>query len=294
MSERIAYSNGELLPESEFSIPAYDSGFLMGVTIAEQIRTFGGRPFWLDRHLTRFREGLGFLEIELPVGIQRLFEIVYTLIEKNIRTYPSGQELGITMFATPGPYTAYQTDETGPTFAVHTYPLQTTKWREKSQSGQEIEVVKVRQIPEECWPSSLKCRSRMHYYLASQEAQAINPNAIPLLLNQDETVSECPIANLIAYTISDGLVSPPLHKILRGVSLEYVQQIARQQGIPFAFRDLTVNNLLEADEILITSTPFCLLPVSRLNGHRIGANSPGPIFSALLSAWQKDVRVAPF
>ena len=294
MSERIAFLNGEYLPESDLSVPVSDTGFLMGVTVAEQIRTFRGRPFWLDRHLVRFNDGLAYLNIDLPVGRQRIFDTVHTLINKNIQTYPEGQELGITIFATPGPYAAYQSDETGPTYAVHTYPLKTGSWREKYATGQEVEVVDVRQVPEDCWPHALKCRSRMHYFLATKQVQAINPRAVPLLLNHDETVSEFPIANLIAYDKHNGLVSPPLTRILHGVSLEYVHQLANRLSMPFTFQDLTVNDLLGADEILMTSTPFCILPVSRLNGQKIGETFPGPVFTKLLTEWKNDVGVDQF
>jgi branched-chain amino acid aminotransferase len=48
---------------------------------------------------------------------------------------------------------------------------------------------------------------------------------------------------------------------------------------------LQLEDALAADEVFTTSTPYCLLPVTRLNGQAIGSGSPGPIARRLLTAW---------
>ena len=44
-NERVAWSNGHLLPESEVRISFRDRGFLFGDAVFDVARTFGGRPF---------------------------------------------------------------------------------------------------------------------------------------------------------------------------------------------------------------------------------------------------------
>ena len=56
-------------------------------------------------------------------------------------------------------------------------------------------------------------------------------------------------------------------------------------GIPIVYRDLGVEELAAADELLLTSTPFCLLPATRFNGKPVGDGQPGPVFSRLLDAF---------
>ena len=46
--ERVAYINGEILPESEVKIPFRDRGFMAGDTVFDTTRTFGGKIFKLD------------------------------------------------------------------------------------------------------------------------------------------------------------------------------------------------------------------------------------------------------
>ncbi len=60
----IAYLNGQFLPADRLLIPVYDSGWMQGITISEQIRTFGGRPFRVEQHLARLRRGLTVVGLE--------------------------------------------------------------------------------------------------------------------------------------------------------------------------------------------------------------------------------------
>jgi len=48
---------------------------------------------------------------------------------------------------------------------------------------------------------------------------------------------------------------------------------------------------LRAEEALLTSTPFCVMPVTRINGEQIGNGNPGPIYRRLIDAWSEEVSV---
>jgi branched-subunit amino acid aminotransferase/4-amino-4-deoxychorismate lyase len=45
----------------------------------------------------------------------------------------------------------------------------------------------------------------------------------------------------------------------------------------------------KADEVLLTGTSICVLPVTRFNQRPIGAGRPGEVFSRLLAAWSESV-----
>ncbi len=46
-----------------------------------------------------------------------------------------------------------------------------------------------------------------------------------------------------------------------------------------------------ADEAFMTGTPFCMLPVTKLNGLPIGNGQVGDGFKSLLSKWSENVGV---
>ena len=136
------------------------------------------------------------------------------------------------------------TDDAGATVILHTYPLPFRLWHEKYERGQALAIPPTRQVPGACWPSALKCRSRMHYYLADREAQAMEPGARALLLDTDGYVTEASTANVLAFRAGEGLVSPPYSKVLPGISLAEAAELAHEMGESLTERDLTPEDLL--------------------------------------------------
>ena len=204
----------------------------------------------------------------------------------------AGDDLGLSIFVTPGLYPTYNPQgSAGPTIGMHTYPVPFSLWAEKYEQGQHLVTARTRQVSPQNWPPELKCRSRMHYYLADREARSADPLARAVLLDLEGYVSEASTANILAYHVDFGLVSPPKETILPGFSLATLHELADVLEIPFRYERLTPDNLARADEILLCSTSPCVLPVVRLDGKAIGKGKPGSIFRRLLAAWGELVSV---
>ena len=289
--EPIAFLNGSTIPFNELSVPVDDCGFMLGATVAEQLRTFHGRPFQVSRHLNRFFNGLDHIEVRLPWDQDEIEKAIRDLASHNLPLCPKGHDLGICVFATPGPYSAFTSGGT-PMLAIHTYPLPFHSWADQYDAGVHATIVDIRQIPNSCWPSDLKCRSRMHYFLANQAARKESPGATAILLDQAGNVSETPTANIVAFFEGQGLVTVPHDHSLPGISLSYLASLAKKLEIPFRFETLTPNRLLTATEVFLTSTPFCMLPVVRIDDTILFSSRPGPLYARLLETWSREVGVS--
>ena len=288
MSHPLAYLNGHFLPHHELRIRPQDMGFMLGVTVAEQLRTFGGKLFDWTSHLDRLRRSLAILG--LPLDLSTLEQAAHELVDHNHALLPLGSDLGLTVFVTPGIYPTYQGDEAGdvgPTVGLHTYELPFHQWASKYTDGQRCRVVNVPQVSTQCWPRELKCRSRIHYYLADREAQAMDPASRAILLD-DGHLNEASTANVLVVFDDESIVSPRLETVLPGVSLQFTETLAADVGINFRYRDIVVEELRHAREMLLTSTPFCMLPVSRLDDRALEVQDA---FSKLMSAWSDRVGI---
>jgi len=287
-----AYLNGQLLPAERLSMPVDDAGFLYGATVAERLRTFGGRLFRWPEHLSRLLDSLRVLELDAAIDPAAVSSAADELAAKNHRLLAEGDDLGLTVLVTPGE-AANPAPAPGaaPRVAMLTQPVAFASFAHQYQAGVRLVVTDIRQVPPNCWPPSLKCRSRMHYYLADRQARRADPLARAVLTDQEGFVSECSTANIVAYLAGQGLVSPPLEKILPGISLSMLFELAAARGIPTIYRDFTVGELAAAEEAMITSTSPCVLPVVRLDGRPIGAGEPGPVFRDLLADWSRAVGV---
>ncbi|HWA99941.1 MAG TPA: aminotransferase class IV, partial [Pirellulales bacterium] len=163
MIEPIAYLNGRWLAASQATLPVFDAGFVLGATVAEQLRTFNGRLFRPEAHLQRLARSLEIIGVESPMTAADVLAHAQRLIGHNHALLPAGSDLGLTIFVTPGAYSTLAPPDapSGPTIGMHTYPLPFPHWAEKYARGESLVISSIRQVSSHCWPAELKCRSRM-------------------------------------------------------------------------------------------------------------------------------------
>ncbi len=290
MPEPQAYLNGTFVPAAQAVLLPSDGGFVQGVTVAEQLRTFGGKLFRLDAHLERLFHSLAIVEVAPVPSAEELATAAQELVARNHPLLSLGDDLGLAMFVTPGAYAPMTASGVArPTVCLHTFPLRFDLWADKFRRGQALAVTDVEQVSIRCWPPELKCRSRMHYYLADRQAAARFPGSRALMLDEDGFITEATSANLVIYKEKQGLLVPPAEKILPGISMAVLIELADELGIACAESDLTPLDLVEASEAFLTSTSVCMLPVTRFNGQPIGGGAVGKTYERLLAAWNELV-----
>ena len=97
--ERMAWFNGELMPESEVRISFRDRGWLFGDTAFDVARTFGGRPFKLREHVDRLYRSLAYLQIDPGMSADDMYHVSEQVLEANVallspdRDYWVGQRI---------------------------------------------------------------------------------------------------------------------------------------------------------------------------------------------------------
>ncbi|MFM8498334.1 MAG: aminotransferase class IV [Planctomycetia bacterium] len=288
-SAEIAWLNGAVIPRGDLSIPVGDSGFVLGATVTEQLRTFAGQLFLPERHAARFRDSLRIARIDLPWGIDPVFAAAADVATHNHALGPAGGDLGMVIFATPGDLPAQHAGRRSqPRVAIHTFPLAFPLWARAYDEGVALRSVPITQVSATSWPLALKCRSRMHYHLADQAAADSEPGARAILCHADGRVSETSTAN-VAIVRRGVILTPPATDSLAGISLGYAHELSAALGIGWREQSLTLDDLAAADEVLLTSTPNCLLPATRLDGRPVGDGRPGDVYSRLLAAWSERV-----
>jgi branched-subunit amino acid aminotransferase/4-amino-4-deoxychorismate lyase len=87
------------------------------------------------------------------------------------------------------------------------------------------------------------------------------------------------------------LVVPRLDGVLPGISQAFLFELADELGIPRQEGDIPPDELFAADEVLLTSTSVCVLPVVQVDARTIGAGAPGPTYRQMLAAWSQRVGI---
>jgi branched-subunit amino acid aminotransferase/4-amino-4-deoxychorismate lyase len=290
VTEPTVYLNGTFLPASTAHIAIYDVGFVQGATVTEQTRTFHHLVYGQADHLDRFFRALLYTGIDIGLSHADLLQIGERLIEHNAALLDSGDELGLIYFATPGEYRTYAPGQarSTPTVCAHTFVLPFELWAEKLKTGTQLITPSIRHVPPQCVDSTIKCRSRVHFYLAEREAKLADPEASALLLDLDGFIAETNAANFF-MVVNRTLVSPMTRNTLPGISRMTVIELAGELGVSFVERDTRLEEAMDADEAFLSSTPFCLMPIRRINERTIADGKPGPMYRRLLDAWSRRV-----
>ena len=293
-NEPLVYLSGELLPASEAHLEIFDAGIVMGATVTDLIRTFRKHPYRLEDHAARFYRSCKYARILPLISVEETMKISRRLIEHNGGLIGEGEELALVYFITPGLFTTYAGGAGGlkkdtPTFCMHTFRLPFELWRAYFTEGVHVVTPSIRHIPPQCTDPKMKCRSRMHWWLASKESELVDPRAIPLVLDLDGNVAETSGSNFLIA--KDGtVISPPPRNILPGISLQTIRELCGEMDIPFVERDIQVHDVINADEAFLPTTPYCMAPVTKINGIEIGDGVPmGPLFRSLIDRWSERI-----
>jgi len=295
MGEPIAYLKGRFMPASQAALPVYDAGIVLGATVTEMIRTFNHKPFKLAEHVGRLFRSIKYARFETDLTARELIDITMKVCEHNCSLLAEGKELGIIQFATAGAFSVYAGSAGGAekmtaTVCVHTFPLPLFLWAKGYETGLHAVTPSNRHVPPQCIDPKMKHRSRFHFWLAEKEAQMVDPRAATLLLDLDGNVTEFSGGNILI--VRDGVViSPTTRNILPGITRQTVIELAEELGIGFVERDIQVHDVCTADEAMEATTPFCLMPVTKINGMTVGDGRPGPIYRKLLELWGQKVGV---
>lgn len=296
-NHRLVYFNGKLVPETEAKISIYDSALMFGDMVFEMTRSFNKKQFKLREHIDRLYTGVKILRIPLQMTPEEMEKACYETMEANDHLFAADDEHRLMIDVSRGLLGIYQGIEglhKGPNVIIADFPL---RWTVATMGalfdkGINAVITSQRAIPGHLLDPKIKNRSRIFYLMANIEAGQIEgENNWALMLDPDGFVAEGTGDNF--FIIKNGVViTPEGRNILRGISRDYVMnELCSQLGMPIVEKNIEPYDVYTADEAFMTGTPFCILPVTSLNGLDIGNGKVGEGFNHLISKWSANTGV---
>jgi branched-chain amino acid aminotransferase len=289
-NHRVAYFNGQIVPEREVMLPFRDRGFKYGDAAFDMTRTFHGRAFKLKEHIERFYRSLRYLRIDPGIGQAEMIAASEEVLARNSHfltpdtDYWIGQRVsrGVDAVGDEG------WDHTGPNVIVECIPLPLKNRARLFRDGIDIVVPPTRRVA----PDMLSPRAKTHNYLnlvmADLEAKAQDKEAWSVLLDAQGHLAEGIGSNI--FVVRGGEVLTPNERwVLPGVSRATVIELCGELGVPCREADLDLYDASTADEIFMSSTSLCLCPVRSIGGRELPAPIPGPVTRRLTEAYAKFV-----
>jgi len=294
--QRLVYFNGKFVPETDAKISIYDSALMFGDMVFEMTRSFNKVQFKLREHLERLYASIKYVQIPLEMSIDEMERHVYKTIEVNEALFAKDDEHRVMIDVTRGLLSIYQDvvgEHKGPNVIIADFPLQ---WTVSSMGhlydkGINAVIPAQRAIPASLLEPKVKNRSRLHYLMANIEVSNYEgEDNWALLIDPDGFVAEGTGDNFFMVK-NDVLITPEPRNILRGISRAYIFELSEQLKLECMEKNIEPYDVINADEAFMTGTPFCILPVTKLNSTEIGNGKMGKITKMLLDKWSENVGV---
>jgi branched-chain amino acid aminotransferase len=275
----IVYLNGKLIPRPQATISLTDYGFLYGYGLFETIRAYHGQVFRLEDHLKRLSASAKILG--LAVKTKELKSAVAETIGAN-RLASARVRLAIS--AGEGEMNADPTTCQSPTVLIlaQKYTPYPQSVYEKGLRAVVSSIRRNSQSP----LARLKSASYLESMLARQEARRAGAEEA-VCLNDKGFLAEASMSNI--FIVTRGLLrTPGLDSgVLAGITREIVLELASRRGIPAREEDIRPEELFEAEEAFLTNSLIEVMPLTEVDGRKIGSGKMGAISGAILKAYRK-------
>jgi branched-chain amino acid aminotransferase len=283
MTSLVTIDGRPMSPETA-KISVFDRGFLYGDSIFETLRTYGGRPFALDRHLARLARSAERVFIELPVSVEQLGREVQSAIagagnaESYVRltvTRGVGETLGLD----PGL-------SRHATRVVIVTPL-TSPPPQTYIDGVSVVSYRTDRVTDHSVAAGAKIGNYLTAVLATRAARAAGAYEA-LIVDGRGCVVEGATSNVFAVRGDGTLLTPPEEDgILLGITREALLELASEQQLAVRYESLPLEELAASAEVFVCSSIRELVPVVSIDGQRIGDGRPGPHSLRLLAAFRE-------
>lgn len=274
-SKGAAWVDGDFVPASEARLSVFDWGFTRSDVTYDVVHVWKGAFFRLDDHLDRFMHSVEGLRMELPVSRDELARILHGCVARS-----GLQDAYVAMVLTRG-----QPDPTWKkrlpsnfkgrnNLICYAIPFIWIMKPEIQETGADMIIATPPRIDPASVDPTIKNYHWGDFTNALFEVEDRDAD-YAVLFGPDGYVAECPGSNIFA--VLDGVVTSPGHGALEGITRKAVHELCDMLGLPNAHRDISREELLDADEIFMASTAGGVMPIRKIEDRILSNGAPGPI-----------------
>ena len=303
--------NGTFLSRQDARVGAFDAGILHAVGIFETMTAAPiegdeaatqGRVFRIERHIQRLADSARALGLSESFKVRAMQELVEMVVERSELTAPSagsGARARVRLTVTGGDLNMLSSPEKGPadpTIIVHVQPA-TRYPQEMFDRGVSVVIAHNKANP----LNPFEGHKTLNYWWRLRELQRAAAAGAGEALVMQVTNHVCggTVSNLFA--IVDGTLLTPIARdetddeslpspVLPGVTRQAIIDAADDARLGCARRLVTINDVLDADELFLTNASWGVLPVVQVEGKAIGSGAPGSITLDLRRRWLDMLR----
>ena len=260
--ENLGYYNGTYGPLETMTVPMNDRACYFGDGIFEVAYVRNYRIYSAEEHMDRLYESARELGIRIPLTKEEFLQLLSELVRK----VDSHEQL------------LYWQVSRGTAMRAHAPEEElcgniwvTIRPKKLASTYEPMKLITVED--KRFYFCHIKTLNLLPTVLASQEAQ--RRGADEAIFHRSGRVTECAHSN-ISIIQEDGSVktAPADHLILAGIARGHFLRTCREFGVPVYEEPYTVEELMRAREVIVTSSGTLCRPAVSVDGIPVGGRSP--------------------
>ncbi len=281
---RIAYVNGRYQPHGTSVVHIEDRGFQFADGVYEYFAVFDGRLADADGHLERLWRSLSQIRIRPPMSEAALMVVMRETVRRN-RIRDGSVYLQVTR-GTAARDHAFPHPSTPPTVVVTAKSLDYAAAQAKAAKG----VAVLTQADQRWGRCDIKTVGLLPNALAKQAAREAGAEEA-WLVDELGFITEGASTNAWIVDAEGALRTRDTNaNILRGVTRKTLIDLAAEAGLEISQRPFTIDDVKTAREAFMTAASTLVMPVTSIDGHRIGDGRPGPVGMRLRVLYEQNAR----
>ncbi len=279
------YLNGEFTELQHAKVSVMDRGFIFGDGVYEVVPVYGGQLFRFAQHMARLDRSLAELRIANPMSHPQWAELALKLVAAYAHSTGASAEnidqlvyiqitRGVAMREHVMP------DNITPTVFVMTNVMTPPSAAQRSQGVACVTADDFR------WEKAhIKSVSLLGAVFARQIS--FDAGAVETIMFRHGFLSEASASNVWVVKRGAVLGPPKDNLVLEGVRYGLIEEICRSKGIGFELRRVSREEVMSADELLLSSATKEVLAVTTLDGQPVGTGKPGPVYAQLFAGYSE-------
>ena len=255
------YVNGKFFSKKEATISVFDRGFLFSDSVYEVSAVIGGGLVDWREHFARLIRSLDHLNLVNNFQEENLFQIQKKLIKEN-ELREGLCYVQVTRGIAERDFN-FAKNSSSPTVVIFTQEKLILS-NPASKVG-----IKIITLPDDRWRRrDIKTTQLLAQSLA--KTHAVKKGVDDCLLVQDDCINEGSSSNV--FIIKDESIATPSlsNDILGGITRSSVIKFCKINNIEIKEQKIKINDLMDAQEVFLTSSTGFVLPVIEIDGKQVG------------------------
>lgn len=279
--DTIVYVNGNFVKKSLACISVYDSGFMHGDGVYEGIRVYRGKVFMLEEHIKRLFESAKTINIDIGISREEMKRIVL----ETVRVNKIKDDIHIRLMVTRGKKRVTGMNPKYNIFGASIVVLYDYKPPIYNKSGVKLITSTLRRAAPYFLDPKIHSMNQLNQIMASIEANRQGADEA-IMLDINGFVAETNGTTI--FMVKDGIFyTPTIDYILVGITRKYLIESAKEKGYKVIERNVSISEFYNADEVFICGTVGEVVPVSEIDGKKIGERVPGKYTNWLMNEHKK-------